>query len=184
MKPLTLARTAAVFAMLCGPSYATAVLVTDPTGFTNEVQLFPNSSPFTDSAGNTAVSSNGFFSGDTTLTITFAHPVSAAGIDVADGVGFTLGPFTLSNGDSTGPSSCPAAPPFSCFFGVMDTTSFDSLSVTVTGNSNPLGSTDFINDFRYTPASLPTPEPAGLSLSIPLAIIGLAAWRLRKQARG
>src|SRR5215469_5856756 len=103
----TLACTAGLL-VAAGSAYGNAVLTTNPSGFTNEVNLFPfqNSSPFTDANGNTAtLGSLGSFQlgGPSTpiFTVTFAHPVVAAGFDMEDVLGSTQGPFQLSNGDST-----------------------------------------------------------------------------------
>jgi hypothetical protein len=183
----TLACAAGLFAALGSVSYAGAVLTTDPTGFTNEVSLISQFSPFTDPNGNTATMVNlpGAEFGvapDSTATfmVEFAHPVVKAGFDIVTATTTNQGPFQLSNGDSTASSSC-SFPPGLCFLGVTDTTPFTSFSIVVTGGPGLVTSTNFILDFRYTPASVP--EPAAGTLVAPLLIAGFAAWRLKKRAK-
>ena len=77
----TLACTAGLLVVAAGNAYGTAVLTTNPTGFTNEVDLFPlRNSPFTDASGNTATleGSSAFemFNSSRTFTVGFAHPVA------------------------------------------------------------------------------------------------------------
>lgn len=169
--------------------YGSAVLTSDPSSFTNDVDLTSQVSPFTDANGNTATIVNApgdtFAVGDgqsVTFTVTFAQPVVEAGFDMSIPDGTSQGPFQLSNGDSTGSSSCAAAPPFLCFVGVTDTTPFTSFSIVISVPAEPLPSLTEILDFRYTPASS-APEPVNGTLVAPLLIAGFAAWRLKRRAK-
>ena len=184
----TLACTAGLLVAV-GSAYGTAVLTTNPTGFTNKVNLFPfHSSPFTDANGNTASLGGRSvfqFAGDdpAIFTVTFKHPVVKAGFDLEDVLGSNQGPFQLSNGDSTATSSCPSQPPFTCFLGVTDNVPFTSFSILLTPGPPGLSSFNAITDFRYTPASVVTPEPASWALMAPGLIAGFAALRLKRRAK-
>jgi hypothetical protein len=195
MRLSTMACAAGLFAALGSVSYADAVLTTDPTGFTNEVFLtcvipticstpIVEISPFTDPSGNTATMVNMpgsfFVIGDgatATFMVAFAHPVVAAGFDISADLTSNQGPFQLSNGDSTASSFCG----LQCFLGVTDTTPFTSFSIVVTVPFSNIFSPTEIEDFRYTPASIP--EPASGALVAPLLIAGFAALSLKRRAK-
>jgi len=181
----TLACSSGLFATFGSVSYADAVLTTDPTGFTNEVDLRFQVSPFTDPSDNTATMVNLpgspfviFANSSATFTVAFADPVVEAGFDIQANVESNQGPFQLSNGHSTvGDTSCVGP----CFLGVTDNTPFTSFSIMVTTPLNSVLSASEILDFRYTPASVP--EPASMTLVAPLLIAGFAALRLKKRAK-
>ncbi len=186
LRQKTLFQIAGLFAAFTSTSLG-SVLVTNSTGFTNTVTLSAlggtfESSPFTDSNGNTAtlVGFSDFLFGTSpaTFTVTFAQPVTEAGLTLQAPVGATFGSFVLSNGDSTAAPPCTLQPGFTCFAGVIDATPFTSFSIAVNSN-NPI-SAGFIEDFRYTPAAA-VPEAGQLALVAPLLIGVLAALKLKKR---
>ena len=165
--------------MFSSLSYGDAIPVSDSTGFTNVVDLFGQTSPYTDPDGNTASVLSGSFRiafNSDSLTVTFAQPVTRAGVTLGVPVAVAIGSFQLSNGDSTPASDCVRPSGFMCFVGVIDSTPFTSFTLDVASVPNQVFSAVDILDFRYTPASAAVPETGTATLLAPLLIAGLAAF--------